>query len=254
MNNRFTPAFSRLRLVACVFIVFAGSVVFAQTGAKVNRIALLGSETGLQLKITSNIPVATDTQVLNGPDRIVIDFPGALPSNELRGFVVKQAGVRAVRVGLFASNPPRTRVVIDLDHPMQYQVLPSGNSVLVKLGSSPSLVAVSSNGTVRVGSARITPPTAAPAPAPLQVSFDRGQLWVSARNVSLAEVLYQIHLRTGADIPIPAGAEQEKVVATAGPGPAKDVVATILNGSRFNFVLVGSAQDQNVLRSVILTP
>jgi hypothetical protein len=88
----------------------------------------------------------------------------------------------------------------------------------------------------------------------LRVGFDRGLLTISARNATLADVLYQVHLRTGADIPIPSGAEQEQVVIQAGPGPAKDVIATLLNGSRFNYVLQGTAQDPQGVGTVILTP
>jgi hypothetical protein len=255
MNKRCTHVFRALLSILSAGVLLT-SIGYGQTSeAHVNGIALLGSENGLQLKITSSAPVATDSQVLSGPDRIVIDFPGALPGKELRGFAVKQSGVRAVRVGLFASNPPRTRVVIDLERPMQFQLLPSGNSVFIKLGSAPAVViSVSNRVPVRTGGATITPPPPPPAQSPLQVTFNQGQLWVSARNATLAEVLYQVHLRTGADIPIPAGAEQEKVVLTVGPGPAKEVMAALLNGSRFNFVLVGSAKDQNELRSVILTP
>lgn len=246
-----------LPLFALLCVLLAASILFAQTrGATVNRVALLGSENRLQLEIRSNIPVATESQVLTGPDRIVIDFLGALPGSSLRGFAVHQRGVRAVRVGLFESNPPRTRVVIDLDQPIEYRILPSSNAVLVTLGSSaaspaPALITVSDRHPVHLVGPKVTPPQP---PPPLQVSYNNGLLWVDARKATLAEVLYQVHLRTGADIPIPAGAEQEQVVMTAGPGPAKDVMATLLNGSRFNFVLVGAAQDQTVLRSVILTP
>jgi hypothetical protein len=247
-----------LPILALFWAALATPSLFGQgRSPTVNRVALLGSETGLQLEIRSNIPVATESQVLTGPDRIVIDFLGALPGSALRGFAVHQAGVRAVRVGLFESNPPRTRVVIDLDRPIEYQILPQANAVLVSLGSSstaatsgPALITVSDRHPVHVA-AKVTPPQALP---PLQVSYNNGLLWVDARKATLAEVLYQIHLRTGADIPIPAGAEQEKVVMSAGPGPARDVMASLLNGSRFNFVIVGAAQDQKVLRSVILTP
>jgi hypothetical protein len=89
---------------------------------------------------------------------------------------------------------------------------------------------------------------------PLRVGFDRGLLTISARNATLAAVLYQVHLRTGADIPIPSGAEQEQVAIQAGPGPAKDVIAALLNGSRFNYVLQGTAQDPQGVGTLILTP
>jgi hypothetical protein len=66
--------------------------------------------------------------------------------------------------------------------------------------------------------------------------------------------LYAVHQRTGADIPVPAGAEQERVAADIGPGPAAEVLAHLLNGSRFNFLIVNSASDARVLDRVILSP
>ncbi len=256
MNNRFRLATTSLPLLALLWVGVAtaphASSQMTPRNATVNRIALLGSENGLELKISASAPVATDTQVLSGPDRIVIDFPGALPGNQLRGFAVHQAGVREVRVGLFEANPPRTRVVVDLERPLQYQLLPSGSSVFVKLGSSPSLISASTTRTtLPLAGATVTPPPPTPA---VQVSYVKGLLQINVRKATLAEVLYQIHVRTGADIPIPAGAEQEQVAINAGPGPAKEVLAALLNGSRFNFVLVGSAQNPNEVRSVILTP
>src|SRR5947209_15379075 len=100
MNSRFTLVFRRV-FFTFFCLSFAGCFLPAQgQNARVTGVALLGNENGLQLKISASAPVATDSQVLSGPDRIVIDFPGALPGNQLRGFAVKQAGVRAVRVGL----------------------------------------------------------------------------------------------------------------------------------------------------------
>ena len=53
---------------------------------------------------------------------------------------------------------------------------------------------------------------------------------------------------------MPAGAEQERVAADIGPGPAAEVLAHLLNGSRFNFLIVNSASDARVLDRVILSP
>jgi hypothetical protein len=221
----------------------------ASTKATIKRVALLGSEKGMELEIVANRPVPTDTRVLTGPDRVVIDFPGALPGNQLKGFLINHGAIRGVRVGLFESNPPITRVVLDLNAPTAYELFPSGNSVIVKLGSTaPAPVAA----VAAVG--QPIPVAAAPAVRHVQVSFQNGLLSIDADNASLAEVLYEVHLRTGAEIPIPAGAEREQVIVKAGPGPATDVMATVLNGSHFNFVVMGSDRDQNALARVILTP
>jgi hypothetical protein len=88
----------------------------------------------------------------------------------------------------------------------------------------------------------------------LEVSFKDGLLAIRSNKASLSEVLYAVHQHTGADIAVPAGAEQERVAADIGPGPAAEVLAHLLNGSRFNFLIVNSASDARVLDRVILSP
>ena len=56
--------------------------------------------------------------------------------------------------------------------------------------------------------------------------------------------------KTGAEIDIPEA--KERVATRVGPGPARDVMAELLNGSRFDYVLLGSAEDQNALTRVVL--
>jgi len=78
-------------------------------------------------------------------------------------------------------------------------------------------------------------------------------LAITANRASLSDVLYAVHQRTGADIAIPAGAELEKVMGQIGPAPAPVVLAHLLNGSKFNFLILNSASDPNVLDRVILS-
>src|SRR6202008_5050984 len=56
-------------------------------------------------------------------------------------------------------------------------------------------------------------PGSGPPQTPLQVSYRDGLLGIHSNKATLSEVLYAIQQRTGADISIPAGAEQEKVIA-----------------------------------------
>jgi hypothetical protein len=257
-------AFSRLA-AACICalaLMMAGlctRLASAQVGTPVSveRIAVVGSEQGVGVQINASAPVTTEAQILTGPDRLVIDFPGALPGRELRGFRLNQGEIKAVRAGLFCSNPPVTRIVVDLNAPTAYRLLPAGRAVIVKLGSEPTMA--SSEGLQGVTierhpTARALAALAHPPDPPLRVGFDRGLLTISATKATLADVLYQVHLRTGADIPIPSGAEQEQVAIQAGPGPAKDVLAALLNGSRFNFILQGTKQDPQGIGTMILLP
>ena len=88
-------------------------------------------------------------------------------------------------------------------------------------------------------------------PVAPQVSFQNGQLTIVAPNSSLGDILRAVRQETGAEIDIPADAH-DRVVTRLGPGPARDVIADLLNGSRFNYVLVGSPQDVSALTRVVL--
>lgn len=241
----------------CIFLcLLTGTYVLSQSTPTVQRVAVMGDEQGIQLKITSSQPVHTQTQLLTGPDRLVIDFPGAAPGGQLRGLAVNQGGIKTVRVGLFSSTPPTTRVVVDLSGTSPYEITPTGNSVILKLGTGDIGAQGVQLASARPGSADVLAAVLPPAPpAPhVQVNFQQGKLSVHAERATLAEVLFAIQQRTGADIPIPAGAEQEQVVADAGPGPAKDVLTSLLTGTNFNFIVVGSDQNDGGLKSVILSP
>ncbi|MFZ3213262.1 MAG: hypothetical protein WA188_17300, partial [Terriglobales bacterium] len=76
---------------------------------------------------------------------------------------------------------------------------------------------------------------------------------ISANKASLSEVLFAVHQRTGADIAIPAGAEQEKVVAEIGPASAPEVLSRLLNGTKFNFLILSAVNDPGTVDRVILS-
>jgi hypothetical protein len=88
------------------------------------------------------------------------------------------------------------------------------------------------------------------APVPPQVSYQNGQLTIVAFNSTLGDILQAVREQTGAEIEIPAATE--RVVTHLGPGTAREVIAELLNGSRFNFMLLGSAQDPSLLTRVVL--
>jgi hypothetical protein len=225
---------------------------------------------------TSGAAAAPDTQAITGPDRIVVDFPGALPAAELRALPVNRGALKGIRAGLFFSNPPITRIVLDLLEPQSYRISTTQNAVLIKLApvagaeaqipdvpAAPAaklqnalLPAVPKVAAAKV-SAVVSQTTAAPLPAvvgeapPLvHVTYANGMLRIRAGKCTLAEVLFEVQRQTQAEIAIPAGAEQEEVVADLGPAPARDVLAGLLNGTHYNFIFVG---NELTLERVILT-
>lgn len=87
---------------------------------------------------------------------------------------------------------------------------------------------------------------------PPQVSYQNGALTIVAENSTLGDILREVHKKTGASIDVP-GNPMERVATNLGPGPARDVLAKLLNGTSFNYVMVGSPADPAVLSSIALT-
>jgi len=88
------------------------------------------------------------------------------------------------------------------------------------------------------------------AAVPPQVTFENNQLTIVAPNSTLADILRAVRKSTGAEIDVPAA--PERVVTRLGPGPAREILADLLNGSRFNYVLLGAPGDDTALTRVVL--
>ena len=99
------------------------------------------------------------------------------------------------------------------------------------------------------------PPTLAESPptAP-QVTYRNGQLSIDARNATLAQILRAVQTQTGATIDIPGNASSERVVTQLGPGAPHDVLNTLLNGTKFDYIILGVTGDPGAVQRVILTP
>ena len=96
------------------------------------------------------------------------------------------------------------------------------------------------------------PPTPEQGPAsPPEVSFQGGQLTIVARNSTLGDVLTAVKKKTGAAVDMPA-VSSERVVGRFGPGAPRDVMAQLLNGSHYDYVLLGSPADPGALKKVVL--
>lgn len=91
-----------------------------------------------------------------------------------------------------------------------------------------------------------------PAAAP-KVTYENGLLSIGAQNATLGDILREVHRLTGASIDIPPAGANDRVVVQLGPGAPRDVLATLLNGTSFNYVLLGSASSPTSIASVTLT-
>src|ERR1700721_1126523 len=256
----------------CALFVRQG--LFAQT--TVRSIKVLGGKDAVEIEMESSGKLVPQTQALTGPDRLVIDFPNATPGGELRSQSVNVGEIKDLRVGLFQSKPPVTRVVLDLRTAQTYEIFPNGRTTIIKVKGSgeaqghasasvndasaepvrrPGLVeanytkriepvavsnhpgAYSSPAQPKFSQLASNRPVAnavsndAPPKPALEVAFQDGLLTIHSNKATLSEVLFAVQQRTGAEVSIAAGAEQEKVVAEIGPAPAQQVLTQLLNGS-----------------------
>ena len=279
MRSFWRPPTSRIAMAA-LMVVFVSASLWASDAPRrtstrpdgpghrspahntVRQIKILGSKDSVEIEVDTSDPITPQTQLLTGPDRLVLDFPNAVPGNDLRSQSIYVGEVKDIRAGLFRPVPPITRLVVDLDGPESYQVFPAGRTVMIKMttGSrtgAPVAVdkwrepAVAS--LTPVSETQQTVPDDPPKPS-LNVEFANGLLTIKADRVSLGEILRAVHDRTGAAVsPVPGG-EQEKVVSYLGPALAQDVLARLLNGSKFNYLILNAAGDPKKLDRVILTP
>jgi hypothetical protein len=75
------------------------------------------------------------------------------------------------------------------------------------------------------------------APSAATVDWDGHALRIVASNSSLAQILKDVSVATGANLQ--GLGEDQRVFGTYGPGPARDVLYQLLDGSGYNILIVG---------------
>jgi type IV pilus assembly protein PilQ len=195
---------------------------------------------GLEIAIGPVSGITPQTQRVEGPDRIVLDIPNSVPATRLRQIAVNSPEVKSVRIGQYKSDPPVTRIVLDLAANCDYQVVPVDGKLLLKVQATTSVSpkpmkpgatervlnarADESEGMPHLQTASLTSVTPEPAPAkrattapavkPLVVATDAEDL---AKNSQPVVEAAELKL----DTPVVALPEAPKTVevAKAEPGP-----------------------------------
>lgn len=86
----------------------------------------------LTIEIVLSAPFIPQGIPLTNPDRLVFDFPGfKLQAN--RRIPVNHGPVLNLRAAMFQSDPPVTRIVVDLKEPVPFDVKSAGNKVVIEI-------------------------------------------------------------------------------------------------------------------------
>jgi hypothetical protein len=95
-------------------------------------------------------------------------------------------------------------------------------------------------------------PTPSVAPQPVAVVTGQG-LTIRASGQEFSSVLDAIRTVTGITVDMPTQDRGEPVFMTLGPVSTKDALVALLEGTRYNYVIVGSDRDPRVVTRVILS-
>jgi type IV pilus assembly protein PilQ len=112
-----------------------GTATIAQAASK--RAAMRGvnvvrGNDGISIEITATGQVDPKLTSMDRPHRLVLDLPNTVAATSQHQVTVDSDGVKAVRIGMDGKVPPTTRVVVDLEQKMAYDLKPAdGKLVLI---------------------------------------------------------------------------------------------------------------------------
>jgi len=86
-----------------------------------------------------------------------------------------------------------------------------------------------------------------------EVTYENGQLSITASNSTLGDILKAVRVVMGADIDIPPKASRERMAANLGPGPAREVLSSLLSWTDYNYLIQASDSDPDGVQSILLT-
>jgi len=170
--------------------------------------------------------------------------PCTLPRNRPRfpACLVGFFGVLVVPNIALAAQTPTTPVLVPVHPYSQLQKKPSAATIAAKpCPASAAPVPAAS---------QIANWPANNKPDPASIVWDSNGLFIQASNSSLNQILREVSFKTGAAVE-GIGAD-ERIFGTYGPGPARQVLGELLDGSPYNVLMVGDL-GQGTPRRIVLS-
>jgi len=90
-------------------------------------------------------------------------------------------------------------------------------------------------------------------PSPPRISYTEGKLTVVANNSTLSDVLNAIRNATGAKIEGVTPTSADRVFGQFGPASPREVCGALLNGSGYDFIIMGAPENAGSVQQIILT-
>jgi type IV pilus assembly protein PilQ len=186
------------------FVVFATaetqSTGTGTTGrAALQKVDVVRGNDGMRVELTARGALNPQVSLLDSPARLVLDLPNTTLAAEKTRISVGQDGVKSVRLGEDGQTPPTTRVVVDLQQALRYELVPqSGNQLVLKLHPAEVAAKPAPKAPVTIAAASVpatpvaTQPAASqPAPAMAKADGQKPAPSPTAKDFVFVEPTYQ---------------------------------------------------------------
>jgi type IV pilus secretin PilQ/predicted competence protein len=104
--------------------------------SRISGISVARGSDALNIEISGSGPMTAKTMRLTHPDRVVVDIPNSLLQGRAREIAVNSSDVKSVRAARYQVGT--TRIVVDMAQMREFQIVPEGNKLVVKLHESPN--------------------------------------------------------------------------------------------------------------------
>lgn len=101
---------------------------------RIREISVAQGGDAVNIEISGSGPMTARTMKLTHPNRVVVDIPNSVLQGRAREIPVNSSDVKSVRAARYQEGT--TRVVVDMAQMHDFQVVPEGNRLVVRLGQS----------------------------------------------------------------------------------------------------------------------
>lgn len=115
-------------------VVTAPSIQKTVAATRIREISVAQGGDALNIEISGSGPMTARTMKLTHPDRVVVDIPNSVLQGRARKIPVNTSDVKTVRAARYQEGT--TRVVVDMAQMRDFQVVPEGNKLVVRLGQN----------------------------------------------------------------------------------------------------------------------